>query len=103
MVVLPSEAKRFIFKHVVVERLFASGEKWGIVLSNRFPEKIRIFDTTLRDGEQTPRVSSTPRKNIRIGKRLDAIGAVQPHFLPISHKAHKTTIVLATRRHGHSD
>jgi len=48
--------------------------KWGIALSNRFPEKIRIFDTTLRDGEQTPGVSLTPENKLRIAKRLDELG-----------------------------
>ncbi len=48
--------------------------KWGIALSNNFPERIRIFDTTLRDGEQTPGVSLTPEKKLVIAKRLDEIG-----------------------------
>ena len=29
-------------------------------------EKVRIFDTTLRDGEQTPGVSVTPEQKLRI-------------------------------------
>jgi D-citramalate synthase len=48
--------------------------KWGIALSASFPEKIRIFDTTLRDGEQTPGVSLTPEKKLRIAESLDKIG-----------------------------
>ena len=48
--------------------------KWGIALSNSFPKKIRIFDTTLRDGEQTPGVSLTPEKKLRIAKSLDKLG-----------------------------
>jgi isopropylmalate/homocitrate/citramalate synthase len=48
--------------------------KWGIALSDRFPEKIRVFDTTLRDGEQTPGVSLTPENKLRIAKRLDELG-----------------------------
>jgi D-citramalate synthase len=48
--------------------------KWGIALSARFPEKIRIFDTTLRDGEQTPGVSLTPDKKLRIAESLNNIG-----------------------------
>ena len=48
--------------------------KWGIVLSSSFPEKIRIFDTTLRDGEQTPGVSLTPENKLRIAKSLDKLG-----------------------------
>ncbi|RLE41398.1 2-isopropylmalate synthase [Candidatus Woesearchaeota archaeon] len=32
-----------------------------------------IFDTTLRDGEQTPGVSLTPEKKLRIARQLDAL------------------------------
>jgi D-citramalate synthase len=49
-------------------------KKWGIVLLNCFPEKIRFFDTTLRDGEQTPGVSLTPENKLRIAKQLDELG-----------------------------
>jgi D-citramalate synthase len=52
--------------------------KWGIALSpgrkNNLPEKIRFFDTTLRDGEQTPGVSLTPENKLRIARRLDELG-----------------------------
>ncbi|MEM1550995.1 MAG: 2-isopropylmalate synthase [Candidatus Bathyarchaeia archaeon] len=41
---------------------------------NRFAERIRIFDTTLRDGEQTPGVSLTPEKKVLIAKNLDELG-----------------------------
>ncbi len=40
----------------------------------KIPEKVRIFDTTLRDGEQTPGVAITPEEKIRIAKRLDNLG-----------------------------
>ena len=36
---------------------------------------VRIFDTTLRDGEQTPGVSLTPDKKVRIARQLDKLGA----------------------------
>ncbi|RLG98527.1 hypothetical protein DRO29_00735, partial [Candidatus Bathyarchaeota archaeon] len=42
--------------------------------SNRFAEKIRIFDTTLRDGEQTPGISLTPDKKLKIARQLDLLG-----------------------------
>jgi len=53
---------------------YPRGVKWGIVLSYSFPEKVRIFDTTLRDGEQTPGVSLTPENKLRIAKSLDELG-----------------------------
>jgi len=37
-------------------------------------EHIRIFDTTLRDGEQTPGVSLTPEEKMEIGNQLDKLG-----------------------------
>src|SRR3990170_5012579 len=53
---------------------FVCDGKWGIALSNRFPERIRVFDTTLRDGEQTPGGSLTPENKLRIAQRLDELG-----------------------------
>ncbi len=35
---------------------------------------IKILDTTLRDGEQTPGVSLTPLEKLRIATKLDEIG-----------------------------
>jgi 2-isopropylmalate synthase len=37
-------------------------------------EYIRIFDTTLRDGEQTPGVSLTPEEKTEIANQLDKLG-----------------------------
>ncbi|MEM0010109.1 MAG: 2-isopropylmalate synthase [Candidatus Bathyarchaeia archaeon] len=57
--------------------LILRSAKWGIALSDRqnhFADKIRIFDTTLRDGEQTPGVSLTPEKKVLIAKKLDELG-----------------------------
>ena len=35
---------------------------------------IRIFDTTLRDGEQTPGVSLTTEEKLEIARQLDKVG-----------------------------
>ncbi|MBS7656726.1 2-isopropylmalate synthase [Candidatus Bathyarchaeota archaeon] len=45
-----------------------------MALSSGFPRKIRIFDTTLRDGEQTPGASLTTEKKIALAKQLDNLG-----------------------------
>ena len=47
---------------------------------------IRIFDTTLRDGEQSPGVSLSPEKKLNIAKKLDALGvdAIETGFPVIS-------------------
>ncbi|HIH64587.1 MULTISPECIES: 2-isopropylmalate synthase [Methanothermobacter] len=37
--------------------------------------QVRVLDTTLRDGEQTPGVSLTPEEKLRIALKIDALGA----------------------------
>jgi len=48
--------------------------------------KVRIFDTTLRDGEQTPGVALSPDQKLNIAKKLDALGvdAIEAGFPIIS-------------------
>jgi len=48
--------------------------------------KIRIFDTTLRDGEQTPGVTISPNQKIEIAKKLDGLGvdAIEAGFPVVS-------------------
>ena len=48
--------------------------------------KVRVFDTTLRDGEQTPGVSLSPEKKLNIAKKLDELGidAIETGFPVIS-------------------
>ncbi len=48
--------------------------------------KVRIFDTTLRDGEQTLGVSLSPDQKLSIAKKLDALGvdAIEAGFPIIS-------------------
>ena len=36
--------------------------------------RVRIFDTTLRDGEQTPGISLTVEKKVEIARALDELG-----------------------------
>jgi 2-isopropylmalate synthase len=48
---------------------------------------VRIFDTTLRDGEQTPGVSITPEQKVQIAIKLDELGidAIEAGFPVVSH------------------
>ncbi len=43
-------------------------------MNNKNPRTIRIFDTTLRDGEQTPGVSLTAEDKIEIARQLSKLG-----------------------------
>ncbi len=43
-------------------------------MTNKPPKNIRIFDTTLRDGEQTPGVSLTADDKIEIAHQLSKLG-----------------------------
>ncbi len=40
----------------------------------KLPRRVRIFDTTLRDGEETPGVSYTPDQKLLIARQLDRLG-----------------------------
>ena len=50
-------------------------------------ENIKIFDTTLRDGEQTPGVSITPKQKVEIASKLDELGVdiIEAGFPIVSH------------------
>jgi 2-isopropylmalate synthase len=60
--------------------------------------KVRIFDTTLRDGEQTPGVALSPDKKLNIAKKLDALGvdAIEAGF-PIISQGERQGIKLITQ------
>lgn len=49
--------------------------------------KVRIFDTTLRDGEQTPGVTVTADQKVQVAVRLDELGidAIEAGFPIVSH------------------
>ncbi len=53
--------------------------------------KVRIFDTTLRDGEQTPGVALSPDQKLNIAKKLDALGvdAIEAGFPIVSQGEHQ--------------
>ncbi|MBM2852385.1 MAG: citramalate synthase [Candidatus Nitrosotenuis sp.] len=60
--------------------------------------RVRIFDTTLRDGEQTPGVALTPEKKLSIAKRLDDLGVdvIEAGF-PIVSEGEQQGIKLITK------
>jgi D-citramalate synthase len=76
---------------------FACDVKWGIALFNGLPEKIRVFDTTLRDGEQTPGVSLVPENKLRIARRLDELGVdvIEAGFAAVSEGEFESVKLIA--------
>jgi isopropylmalate/citramalate/homocitrate synthase-like protein len=40
----------------------------------KLPKRVRVFDTTMRDGDQTPGVSFTPDQKLRLARQLDRLG-----------------------------
>ena len=69
---------------------------------NNYHDRVRIFDTTLRDGEQTPGVSVTPEQKVQIAIKLDELGvdvieAGFPIVSPGEMKAIKTIAKLGLK------
>src|SRR5579884_87022 len=65
--------------------------------ANNSDEKVRIFDTTLRDGEQSPGISITPEQKIQIAIKLDELGvdAIEAGFPIVSHgEAHAIKTIV---------
>ena len=65
--------------------------RYNSALKKRFPEKITIYDSTLRDGEQMPGVAYSPEQKLEIARRLDAIGVhqIEAGFPPVSDSERK--------------
>lgn len=72
--------------------------KWGIALSDDFPDHIRFLDTTLRDGEQTPGISLIPSKKLQIARKLDQLGVevIEAGFAAVSDGEFKAVKLIAS-------
>ena len=59
--------------------------------------KVRIFDTTLRDGEQTPGVALSPEQKLHIAHKLDELGvdAIEAGF-PVVSEGERKAVKLIT-------
>ncbi|MCS7135559.1 MAG: 2-isopropylmalate synthase [Nitrososphaerota archaeon] len=68
---------------------------WRSLFSEEYklPEKVSIFDTTLRDGEQTPGVALTPEEKVEIAIQLDKLGVdiIEAGF-PITSKGERKAV-----------
>ncbi|MCD6341981.1 MAG: 2-isopropylmalate synthase [Thaumarchaeota archaeon] len=60
-------------------------------------ERVRIFDTTLRDGEQSPGVSLTPEQKLELAIQLDRLGvdAIEAGFPAASEGERKSVEMIA--------
>lgn len=56
------------------ERFWVSPMNFVAEHYQKYPDKVQIHDCTLRDGEQTPRVTYTKPERIRIAKQLNELG-----------------------------
>ena len=61
-------------------------------------ERVRIFDTTLRDGEQAPGFSLRPEEKLQMARQLDALGVdiIEAGF-PIASPADAESVRLVAR------
>jgi hypothetical protein len=46
------------------------------------PDYVRIFDTTLRDGEQSPGATLTSKEKLDIARQLTKLGVQRLHLVP---------------------
>lgn len=64
----------------------------------KFPEKIIVYDTTLRDGEQTPGVCLRTPEKLKIAKKLDEIGIHQIEAgFPVVSKEEKKSVTAIVK------
>jgi isopropylmalate/homocitrate/citramalate synthase len=54
--------------------VFVSEYNKQIFQATRMPERVKILDTTLRDGEQTPNVALSVDDKLKIAQALDELG-----------------------------
>lgn len=62
---------------------------------NYFPKKLKVYDTTLRDGEQTIGIAFDKREKLEIAKTLDELGVERIEAgMPVVSKEDKEAVEL---------
>lgn len=56
---------------------FSAVSPYNMVAKTHLPDKITVYDSTLRDGEQMPGIRFTPEQKIAIATKLSEIGVPQ--------------------------
>jgi len=76
-----------------MEEVYVSNFIEDVRANFRLPSRVRVFDTTLRDGEQTAGVSLTSDDKLEIARALDELGvdAIEAGF-PISSEEERNAI-----------
>src|ERR1043165_6642488 len=67
------------------------------------PATLRIYDTTLRDGEQTPGVALAPKQKLEIARLVSRLGVhiIDVGFPAVTPSERETLrLILEAQRHG---
>src|ERR1700733_13852989 len=74
-------------------------ESWAMSTNTEKSERVRIFDTTLRDGEQSPGAAMTLEQKLEVAELLDAMGVdiIEAGF-PISSNGDFESVAAVARR-----
>ena len=86
-----------------IEQLIADPKEFTRGVPFPDPAEIRIYDETLRDGEQMPGVCYTPAQKLEIAKTLAAVGVhVMSVGFPAASEGDRTTLalVMGAKRRG---
>ena len=91
--------RKTIFKKLEAEGLIANYNRLRRNLPPRLPDKVFIWDETLREGVQTPTVFLTYVEKVKLAKLLDEIGvsAITIGFPALSEEERNTVRRIAMK------